>query len=347
MKKVLMIGPAPNRIGGVSTHINRLTSLLSGSYEFDFIDEGRGKQPGYFNLRSLNFLTYFRKLSKADVVHIHSGVFLLRLFHVLFAKILFRKYVIVSVHHDLAVEGHIGITRKLLSYCNCAILDSQVIYDSVYKKTSHCCYKMMPAFLPPIEVNEEMLPDYVEEWIKNVKQDSNSVLMCSSSYSIGDFNGADLYGNDLSIDAVKNLNKKNTGRSFYLLMILHNSDKHPEKLKLYKNKIEQVPKGHVLLLTESINFISVIKKSDVVLRPTNTDGDSITIREALFYSKPIVASDCVDRPEGTCVFKTRDIEDFCDKILLAVDGNENKKVIPIDYKSFYIDCYENYSGVRK
>lgn len=347
MKEVLIIGPSPDRIGGVSTHISRLTSLLSNQYEFDYIDEGRGKRREYYNLRKGNIFTYFKKIRNADIVHIHSGVFLLRFLHILFSRLLFRKYVVVSIHHDLAVEGHVSLTRSLLAKCNCAILDSNSIYDSVIQQGVRCSYEIMPAFLPPLEDKEEELPDNVKKWIIRVKQAPESVLMCSSSYSIGDYNGYDLYGNDMSIEAIRELNGKMTGKSFYLLMIVHNSENNPEKLKYYENKISEVGDGRILLLTSPVSFINVMKESDVVLRPTNTDGDSITIREALFFSKAIVASDCAKRPEGTFVFKTRDMDDFCNKILMAVQGNQNNSIKDVDYQSFYIRCYENDSSSRK
>ena len=347
MKTVLFIGPSPDRIGGVSTHIYRLSKLLSEEYSFDYIDEGRGKKPEYFNMRSLNLLRYIKKIRQADIVHIHSGVFILRLINVLFAKLLLRKRVIVSVHHDLKVEGHIEITRSLLKKCDCAILDSQDIYDSVYLNNSNCRYRMMPAFLPPVESDEEQLPDSIESWIEKVRKEKDSVLMCSSSSNIVDYNGVDLYGNDMSINAIRILNERKVGKVFYLIMIVHNSAKCPEKLKFYKKMIANGLSKNILLVTSSVSFIRVMKESDVVLRPTNTDGDSITIRESLYYLKPTVASDCTFRPNGTIVFKTRDIEDYCEKILSSINDNGIQKINPIDYKAFYKECYEKNSGIRK
>lgn len=347
MKRVLIIGPSPNRIGGVSTHINRLSSLLNDVYEFDYIDEGRKKQNGYFNLRSLNLWIYCDKFKKADIIHIHSAVFILRLFHVLMGRIVFRKHILVSIHHDLKVEGHIKTTRALLKLCNCAILDSLEIYNSVYSKESACIYRIMPAFLPPVENTEDELPSIIDSWIKDVKSNNNTVLMCSSSYSIDDYNGFDLYGNDMSINAVRVLNNKKTGRIFYLLMIVHNSDKNSEKLIQYQNMIENGLRQNVMLVTKPISFLRVMKASDVVLRPTNTDGDSITIREALYFSKAIVASDCAVRPEGTYVFKTRDLDDFCEKIIMSLDDNVNHNRPVVDYRKFYIECYENGSSIRE
>lgn len=348
MKRVIFIGPAPNRIGGVSIHIQRLTWLLRDQYTFDFVDEARGRLEGYYNIRSFDFFTYIKKIRQADIIHVHSGVFILRFFHILVARFLLRKPVVVSIHHDLAVEGKIGVTRYLLKHCDCAILDSQKIYDTVFVNSSRCIYRMMPAFLPPIEEREEPLPDTVKNWIDNVRKDQYSVLMCSSCSGIGEYKGVDLYGNDMSLEAVKILNEQQNDRHFYLIMLLHNSDKNPDTLKKYQDKVETELKDRVLLETTPMSFVKVMKDSDIVLRPTNTDGDSITVREALYFGKGMVASDCAVRPEGTVVFKTRDLQDYCDKILLSIEKKENEELkAPFDYKSFYKECYENSCGFRK
>lgn len=347
MKKVLFIGPSPARIGGVSAHISRLAYLLRDKYDFDYIDEGRGKIEGFYNLRNFNLVPYFRKIRVADIVHIHSGVFILRTFHIIIAKKLFRKNVIVSIHRNLEMEGHVETTRRLLKQCNCAILDSQVIFDSVFEKDSKCVYRMMPAFLPPIESEEEPLPESVNAWIKKAREDASSIMMCSSASDIIDFNGVDLYGNDMCIDSVRVLNERKTGKNFYLVLIIHNTDRNPDKLKCYQEKIARESSNNIILITSPVSFVQIMKASDIVLRPTNTDGDSITIREALYYSKTTVASDCAKRPAGTCVFKTRDLEDFCNKIQNALEIGPIQGKQSIDYKAFYTNCYENNSGVRK
>ena len=43
-------------------------------------------------------------------------------------------------------------------------------------------------------------------------------------------------------------------------------------------------------------FIPVLRLTDVLLKPTNTDGDAISVREALYLGVPVVASDVVERP---------------------------------------------------
>jgi glycosyltransferase involved in cell wall biosynthesis len=44
--------------------------------------------------------------------------------------------------------------------------------------------------------------------------------------------------------------------------------------------------------------LSLIERSDVLLRPTYFDGDAVSIREALFLDTPVVATDNGMRPAG-------------------------------------------------
>jgi hypothetical protein len=61
-RKVLIIGSAPNHIGGVAIHIKRLIEYLSEDFIFDVIDESKNITNDFFNIRSLNFITYFKKI---------------------------------------------------------------------------------------------------------------------------------------------------------------------------------------------------------------------------------------------------------------------------------------------
>ncbi len=54
----------------------------------------------------------------------------------------------------------------------------------------------------------------------------------------------------------------------------------------------------------------LLKAATVLLRPTTTDCDAVSIREALQFGRPVVASDGVARPEGTVVIVSRDLASF-------------------------------------
>jgi hypothetical protein len=87
----------------------------------------------------------------------------------------------------------------------------------------------------------------------------------------------------------------------------------------------------------------LIDSSDIVLRPTNTDGDALTIREGLYLNKSVLASDVVERPKGTLLFRNRDIADLESKLSDLVNElnqqsdkkNNNQEESISQLKEFY------------
>ena len=60
--------------------------------------------------------------------------------------------------------------------------------------------------------------------------------------------------------------------------------------------------------------ISVMSRCDLFVRPTFADGDANSVREALSLGIPVVASDVGNRPPGTVLFRTGDVDDLVAKI---------------------------------
>ena len=136
---------------------------MKGNYTFDFVDEGHQRFAGIFNLRSLNIPLYLTKVIHADIVHIHSGNFILRTFQITACRFLCRKYTVVTVHRDPRREGKLKITKFLLSRCNKVIMVNQEGYDAVYTASENK-YFVLPAFLPPVMEDEPELPKAPSGW---------------------------------------------------------------------------------------------------------------------------------------------------------------------------------------
>jgi glycogen(starch) synthase len=56
--------------------------------------------------------------------------------------------------------------------------------------------------------------------------------------------------------------------------------------------------------------LAFLRAADVVVRSTFVDGDAITVREALAFGVPVVASDTAFRPEGVALFRKGDVSDL-------------------------------------
>jgi glycosyltransferase involved in cell wall biosynthesis len=60
--------------------------------------------------------------------------------------------------------------------------------------------------------------------------------------------------------------------------------------------------------------LAFLRTADVVVRSTFVDGDAITVREALAFGVPVVASDTAFRPDGVTLFRKGDVSDLVVKL---------------------------------
>ncbi len=336
-QNLLIIGPVPEPKGGVSIHIRRLSALVQDSFNVRFIDESHIRKTGIFNLRSNNIPGYLRLLAWADVIHIHSGISALRFIHILAARLLFKK-VIVTVHAFPFQKGwQPAVNSALLALTHHTILVSEEIAEILKPRK----FSVRPAFIPPILDDEPPLSVPIKSWLDSQKQAHNAIL-AANAFRIDFHNGCDLYGIDLCIemlDELVNARKKHIA----LIFVLASLSKSETPFAKYQDLIAQ--RGlteNMLLIHADMSFVKLVEYSDVILRPTCTDGDALTVREALYLGKPVVASDVVSRPEGTILFKNRNYQDMADTVMSVIDTPLPTPTSPQtmdEHRSFYTRIY--------
>ncbi len=339
MKKILYIGPSPLGIGGISIHIRRLSNLMNKDFIIDYVDEGRIRYKGIFNLRSGNVFKYLVKVVNSDIIHINSGIWSLRAIHIFICRLIFRKKVLVTIHRDPNIEPHKFLTKWLIKWCNYGILVNREGYKAMYTE-GPCKYVLLPAFLPPNMDEEPLLPESITQWVTTLRKVENSYLMISNASNLVVHNNFDLYGLDICLEALTKLKKDNT-KNYYLLFIVASNTEQQERMNSYKKIIvENGLEENVMIWEASASFVRMIQLCDLVLRTTNTDGDAISIRESLYFGKPVLASDVVQRPRGVCLFKTRDANDLAKKIKdIANHGNQFEVTESMDYHELYFNMY--------
>ena len=319
-KKVLIIGPCPPPYGGVSVHILRLNNLLQKQFDFDFIDESPVKKNEYFNIRSLKISVYLKKVYNADILYIHSGSMILRVLHLVIGKVFSRK-IILALHGFTSAPPKFIFYIKGLIYrlANSIIVVNDNIKKRLYLPEKKCITK--EAFIPPVLKEEPQLPENILEFLFKNKHDGN-VVICANAFRLETYRNQDLYGLDMCIEAAHRLLKKKL--SFVFIFIVSSID---DKTDVYF-KMEKLIKelnlcNRFLLRNEKLSFVKLMEQSDIIVRPTNTDGDSLTIREGLFLNKKVLASDVVERPEGVVLFENRNINDLEMKLEDLI-ANEDK-----------------------
>lgn len=335
-----LIGPIPDPKGGVSIHISRLYSLLAGDLPIVLVDESSNIKKDIFNIRSLNILKYLSIILSSDIIHIHSGVTLFRVFHLITAKVFFKKTIVTMHSLSHLSPFKIKLNSIFLKLANKIIF----VNESIPGKLNIDCKILKEAFIPPILENEPELPSDIENWLSLQTANGRLILAANASHIVMD-NNVDLYGFDMCLEAIASLIKEQTS-DIALMLVIGASNNDTSLLQKYYDMIDSHNLDqYVLLTTQPVSFVKVIEHANIILRPTSTDGDALTIRESLFLNTPVIASDVVARPSGTITFRTRDQLDFQDKLSDTITalhtqvspGNHNMSMD--EYRSFYLDLY--------
>ncbi|MGB0933362.1 MAG: hypothetical protein ACPGU5_03710 [Lishizhenia sp.] len=323
--------------GGISIHIRRLTKLLEKNFNIQLIDESRLEDYDSitFNLRNKDILGYLKIIRKSNFIHIHSSVPILRFVHVLIGRLFFKK-VILTVHSLSTVKT----THGLFFLKFTAIISNRVIVvsEELKKKIKLRKCIVIPAFIPPIIEDEDDLPEDLKLLISD-KKNQNKKLVVSNAYRLNIHNNQDLYGLDLIIDSAQKTKDENLNIFFlFVLTTLEVNEnlflEYQERIKL--NKLE----NYIHIHTKSISFIRLIMESDLVIRATNTDGDAITIREAIYLGKNVIASNIVKRPNKTVLFKNRNSDDLFLKIKESLNTDGTPWIrLKEDFEQIYLNVF--------
>lgn len=331
--RVILIGAYPPPYGGVSVHIQRLQDLLLNSgFQCTVIDFSS-------SIKNAENVTNARKIrswqsiqtNSCGIVHIHSsGINLKKIVGFFLVSILCkirRNKMIMTFHSFRDGHEHFNLLKKimvkqfLLKFVSHCIVVSPLIKNKLLPlNVDFNRISVIPAFLPPTIKQHDIdeIPQEMWDFI-----DDHKPVISANAFRISFHNNQDLYGIDMCIDLCVKL-QDTYPRLGFIFFLSEIGD--PDYFDRIRQKI--IEKGiadNFLFLTRSCQFYPVLMKSDLFVRPTNTDGDAISVREASYFKIPTVASDVVSRPESVILFKNRDINDFVLKAKDALCNSELRK----------------------
>lgn len=279
--KLLIIGAKPDTagIGGVSIHVERLIYWLkNSSHQFDFCD-----------YKKESIWKVVRLISSHQVIHIHPSNPVFRLFLVCVSKA-FRKRVIFTIHGDL---GRFGRFKNLLDkwavkWCDIPIAINEGSYKKALEYNPNST--LISAYLPPF--SDGYLPSEIIEKINELRLNNKVIVATNASVCSYTAEGKEIYGIDFLIKYFK------TQLDYYLFI----SDPSGQ----YTDKYKKDSLDNVVFIKGNHSFYALMKHSDMVIRATATDGDSLSVKEGLSLGIKVIATDSVSRPSGVVLFKYND-----------------------------------------
>jgi glycosyltransferase involved in cell wall biosynthesis len=319
--KVALVGIYPPPYGGVSIHIQRLHDLcLDNGIRCTVFDVSRQvkKAPDVVNIsrpwRWPNVL-----ISRQDVIHVHTTGqhWVIPSLFFFLAGIKGARYVLTyhSLRYEPADFGWLGrrVLKAVLSSAsrciaaNAEIREKLVAFVSGLEKVS-----VIPAFLPPAEKEPEIAAIPREVWDF---MDRHKPVISASAFRPVVHEGIDRYGIDMCLELCASL--KDVYPEVGFVFCLPDIGDGWYFRELQRRIAEKGIVDNFLFHTRPGQFYPILMKSDIFVRPTNTDGDAVSLREALYLKIPSVASDAVPRPAGTVLFKNRDVGDFIDRVKIV------------------------------
>ena len=332
-RKIAIIGPYPPPYGGISVHIQRVLSYLDKlNYDYDFYLENRSQNddiPIYYKFYGFRKLvSLFILLSKRYVlIHHHSPDWRIRIILSLYAML--GKNVYLHIHgaslKDTIRNGGIKsfLTCNLLKFVN-VIADNEDIVRLV-KKYNPKSIVRIDAFLPQL-YEENIYKEFIEQYGEMLKN-KNYVISMVGWFTY--YENEDLYGFDIALQALHRF-KKEVDEDVLLLASINGvvSEKLHQEIKKYIEKKNLI--NNVFFIYDDLPQIwPIYIVSNVFIRPSCTDGSPLSIKEAVWFKTPVIASDCVPRPKGVILFKNRSPEDLFKKIKQIYKDRETDQNIKI------------------
>ena len=300
--KLLIIGPLPENhgIGGVTIHVQRL---------LDYLDKN-GVSCSFCDYGKVSCIGLLKRMSRTSTIHIHisNPVFL---FLITLCCRLMCKKVIVTLHGNYGRFSSFKnfLVRRTISMSTIPVLVNEKSYIICRKFNKRAV--LIPAFIPPQK--EEKLNSEILSLLERLHKEGKKIVS-TNAYNVS----FDKYGNDTyGIDFLVQYFKKSAD---YAMLV---SDPSGNYAKRYEGREMEVD-GNVFFIDYPHSFFELLKHVDYFVRNTSTDGDALSVKEALYLGVPTLCTDVVDRPESVRLFK------YCDRIsfekALMVPAMGNRKI---------------------
>lgn len=322
--KVALVGGYPPPYGGVSIRVRRLQAeCLNNNIQCTVYNTSRYIKRAKHVLNLSRVRDWPRILISAqDIIHVHTTGMHWKIPALLFCLSKLKKAKYIITYHSLrySAQDFSPLGRKMMkvilkSASHCIATNSEIKEKLISLGAKPERISVIPAFLPPVLKDEEIdeIPQEVWDFM-----DRHTPVISANAFRINFYNGQDLYGIDMCVELCASLKSRYPQIGF--IFCLSDIGDYDYFNELKRRLTEKGMEDNFLFQTNPYQFYPILMKSDIFTRPTTSDGDAISLREALYLKTPSVASDVVPRPEGTVLFKNRDVADFIDRVKMVWDN---------------------------
>ena len=325
--RVLLLGPYPPPHGGVEISLASLQDFLQ-RHEVccEVINLTRHRKMGgqgiYYPASAMDVVRLLLR-KKAEIIHLHiGGNVSWRLLGLgLLCSLLPSRKLVLTLHsggypsspagkaaRPIGLRGFLFRRFDGLIGVNQELVDMFVSFGVPLAKI-----RMILPFALPAHVPDVALP----EKIRNFFATHSPVLLTVSGLEPE-------YDLPLQIEGLGRLREMSPGAG---LLVVGAGSRERE----IRERIQAKTYADHILLAGDVSHDVVLRTmsfSDILLRTTLYDGDSIAVREARHFGLPVVATDNGMRPEGVTLIPVGDLDALCRTIQSALDKPQVRQTSP-------------------
>jgi len=315
--KLLLIGPFPPPHGGISVHVAEAKKQLDRAGICSRVlnlNRSAPQSDEYICVRSgIELLrVLLAHVRQGWTPHLHTNGHNHKSWLVALASGLVGQLApvcLLTVHSGMAPAylAKASIWQRLLAYIACRLhhrviaVNRQISGSISSLGVPHDSLEVIPAYFsvsPPAA-----LPATFKNLEKQAGPLISTVLFYRPEY---DF--------DLLIHALSRLRRRYPNVQ---CLVMGSGEQQDEAERLIR---EEGMEESVKLLGDvpHESCLALISASDLFVRATRKDGDSISVREALALGVPTVVSDVGHRPPGAILFRPGDLDDLVDRMETAL-----------------------------
>jgi glycosyltransferase involved in cell wall biosynthesis len=321
---VVIVGPVAPPRGGVSAHVERLARLLEkDGLLVGILDHFSNKQhPLVIGTLKRNPLRYWQQMHRlnASVVHYHHANWLTLIAAAIARRPGYGTW--IATFHGARIDWSLGsrapgiamLTRWAMGRFDRIIAVSDAVAENIRQQTGSTVI-LSPAYLPSTD------------WRRDDSESGPTAVV--AAYRVASKSSEDLYGLDIAIAVF--VAASACLPSLRLKMYLaqepasHRACRYLDEVlrPLRDAKLQDRFTLHV-----GAELTSAFQPGAVYLRTTRTDGDAVSIREALDAAIPVLASDVVQRPAGVVPLQLDDVPAWVAAVCDAVQRPPKQAATP-------------------
>lgn len=320
-RAVVLVGPLPPPIGGVSSHVHRLAGLLADiGVECTVLDAypavGKTAPPGVRHVqlsgraRWARLALTVRRSTRSDcVMHLHFSRLVGRLLLVALLCVRRRRVFYLTLHNgdpaqswqQTSALGRFAARIALSRMSKVIALSSEQLdfYRSLGLPERRLD-RWADAIPIRASADVSLLPPEVRD-VTAVEDGGEASVLVTSGYP------RDTYGYELCLDLLDCVSKRFEA---CLVVCLYGRGSDPSYEQDLRARLVAHPRVVLLDPMPAEAFVALLSRASVYLRPSREDSYGLTVSDALDAGTPCLASDICARDERADIFPTGDREAF-------------------------------------